>query len=340
MKKVLVYAYAFHPSIGGMENISRTLACEFTKMGIEVVVATDTPSTLKHDYDFRVIRKPSTAQLFREAKQCDGIVMMPLSLRRAPVLLLSGKPIVLKHPHEMTGPKGELRLRDVVRRYLAMKMVNVTAGKFMQGKIPGSIIIPNSYNEKEFHSIGARPFEERTGVIFSGRLTPVKGAKFLIEAYANLCGDFPQHDLTIVGSGPDRASLEAQAEMYGVLDRIKFTGALSPPELANLLRCNRVAAIPSAYEEPFGIVALEALACGCIPVASENGGLKDATGGHAIYSRNGDAADLTEKLRVALTDDAECVRIFQGVDGHLRHHTPRVMAQSYLDAFELHKTSH
>ncbi|MGE5765235.1 MAG: glycosyltransferase [Mycobacterium leprae] len=142
-------------------------------------------------------------------------------------------------------------------------------------------------------------------VLFVGRLVERKGVGNLISALA----DVPDAELVVAG-GPDRTGLgrdreirrlRALAERHGVLDRVDFRGRVGRETLPALMRSADVVACVPWYE-PFGIVPLEAMACGVPVVASAVGGLIDTvvdgkTGVH-IPPRDPDAiaAALTELL--------------------------------------------
>ncbi len=98
---------------------------------------------------------------------------------------------------------------------------------------------------------------------------------------------------TIIGSGPEWEPLRRQVEALGLDDRVEFAGMLSGEALAQSLNRHRVIAIPSRWEETFGMFALEGLACGCIPVVSTGGGLADAPG-RGIVFESGNVLALKE----------------------------------------------
>ena len=121
---------------------------------------------------------------------------------------------------------------------------------------------------------------ERGHVIaFVGRIQPLKGPDVLISALAALRRRNPDGDVTVVicggpsGSGLDRpSSLIELAESLGVADAVRFLPPLTGDGLARLYRAADLVAVPS-YNESFGLVALEAQACGTPVVAAAVGGL-------------------------------------------------------------------
>ncbi|MBQ0986932.1 glycosyltransferase [Streptomyces sp. F63] len=112
-----------------------------------------------------------------------------------------------------------------------------------------------------------------------GRLVPRKGAAVSIAALALL----PGAELVIaggpspdrIGADPEVRRLRALAREAGVADRVRFTGGVQPEDVPALLRGADLVLCPADYE-PFGIVPLEAMACGTPVVASAVGGQMDS----------------------------------------------------------------
>src|ERR1044071_8621228 len=117
--------------------------------------------------------------------------------------------------------------------------------------------------------------------------------------------------LTIAGDGPEREPLETQAVKLGLQSRVEFVGSQSSHQLAELLRQHQILVVPSRWREPFGIVALEGIACGCVIVGSAEGGLAEAIGPCGLTFPNGDARALADILARLLTDPAERDRLRQ-----------------------------
>lgn len=109
---------------------------------------------------------------------------------------------------------------------------------------------------------------ERRGVIFVGRIESYKG----IDLITKLAALLPQVPFAIVGSGSQFGDLQAASSQ---LPNLTIYGHLSRPQVYELLSRSRVALVPSLWPEPFGLVALEAMALGTPVIVSDQGGLKE-----------------------------------------------------------------
>jgi glycosyltransferase involved in cell wall biosynthesis len=140
-----------------------------------------------------------------------------------------------------------------------------------------------------------------------GRLSPMKNHRQLINAFSQLCKSNGERDirLVIVGDGPLRSSLEGLAHSTGVRKRVVFGGFTENPE--RILQAFDVFCFPSTTGESLGIALLEAMSCGCPPIAADTGGvpeiLNDPRLGWLI--RSGDESDLLSAMRHAAGLDKE-----------------------------------
>jgi glycogen(starch) synthase len=125
-------------------------------------------------------------------------------------------------------------------------------------------------NLPAFRDVLAGP-EERV-ILYVGRLDPEKGVEVLVRAFARLDPEAGELRLVIVGEGQRAEMLQQLAEEVGVRKQVTFLGYVSHPALAAVFRAAELVVVPSLYE-PFGMVALEAMAAGRPVVASDAGGL-------------------------------------------------------------------
>jgi glycosyltransferase involved in cell wall biosynthesis len=171
---------------------------------------------------------------------------------------------------------------------------------------------------------------------FVGRLVPDKGLRFLMQALALLdregCRDW---QFVLLGEGPDRAAIEAQAQSLGLQDRVRLLGNRS--DVAELLPALDLFVLPSLVEA-FPMVVVEAMACGLPVLATDVGDVarivETPATGRVVAPR--DAVALAAALRelLALPDGR---RRAMGEAGRARaeeQFSSRRMAQAYLDVYE------
>lgn len=117
-------------------------------------------------------------------------------------------------------------------------------------------------------------------VVFVGRLVEKKGVTVLLRALARVQARLPRLQLRIVGDGPLRAGLEAEATALGIAERVTFMGAVTQDRLPALYSAAAVAVVPSVVtrsgdQEGLGLVTVEALGCGCAVIASDLPAIRD-----------------------------------------------------------------
>jgi glycosyltransferase involved in cell wall biosynthesis len=115
------------------------------------------------------------------------------------------------------------------------------------------------------------PFEGRRGVLFVGRLTSAKGIPDVVA----LARHFPHVPVTVAGWGPLEDWLRAESER---VENLKYLGFLERGALTEALARSRVLVVPSRWQEPAGLVALEAMAEGTPVIAYASGGLAEYVG--------------------------------------------------------------
>ena len=145
---------------------------------------------------------------------------------------------------------------------------------------------------------------ERDGLIFVSRLVEKKGLTHLIEAMARLVAQHPELRLTIIGDGPLREPLTQLVSKLDLQDHVHFAGSLPNAELPNYLRAAQISVMPSV-QEGLGLVAVEAMGCGCAVVASDLPAVRDVVidGETGLMVQPADSAELAEKIGRLLADD-------------------------------------
>ena len=154
---------------------------------------------------------------------------------------------------------------------------------------------------------------ERTGFIFAGRLVEKKGVSYLLQSFARLVKERPDEKLLVVGDGTDKTSLIDLSQTLGLEENVDFQGAVETPELADLFNQAAVAVMPSVIaadgdQEGLGLVAAEALACGCITLVSDLPAIRDIHDDKFLQFRQADVESLYQALVRVLNEPAEARR--------------------------------
>ena len=322
--KILLGSHYFSPSTGGIETVSNLLAREFAAQGHEVRVVTQTAGS--GDFPFAVVRRPGPFELLRQLRWCDVFFQNNISLRTAWPLLFVRRPLFVAHQTWITNPDGSTGWQHQLKRFVLRRATSFAISGAIAESLPvPSIRVGNPYDDTIFAD---GPGDRSRELIFVGRLVSDKGAGLLLDALKLL---ETQPRLTIVGDGPERAALEKQAAELQLRSQVEFTGSRKDDALADLLRKHQILVVPSLWQEPFGIVALEAIACGCVVIGSAGGGLAEAIGRCGMTFPNGNARALAEAIEHLLNSPAERDRLRQNAPAHLKRFTPRQVAAVYLE---------
>lgn len=216
--------------------------------------------------------------------------MLPLGL--VGPRLTAAPYVVVAHGGEITGYARTIGSRSLARRVMRGATAVVAAGTYpaeaselAAGRSLAGVVIPPGVDHDRFRSLDAdaraavrRRFgldPERPLVLGVSRLVPRKGFDIVIDAVAGIGLDGVQ--LAIAGAGRDRRRLERRAQ-----GRVKFLGRVSDADLPALYACADVFAMccrdrwRGREAEGFGIVFLEAAACGVPAVAGLSGGSHEA----------------------------------------------------------------
>jgi glycosyltransferase involved in cell wall biosynthesis len=322
---ILISSHAFAPSLGGIETVSGLLAREFIEMGHEIAVVTQTPGESADR--FRIARQPSTAELFRLTKWCDVFWQNNLSLRTLWPALLLRKPVVVTHQGSYCRRPSGIDFVQRLKHAAVNRLPSVAISEYVASCFATrSVVIPNPYDARTFNVRSTST--PRADLVFVGRLVSEKGIDLLLRALTRV-----DARLTIVGSGPEEHSLRDLATKLGLYEQVTFVGPKQANEVAEILNQHRILVVPSRYDEPFGVVALEGIACGCVVVGSRGGGLPEAIGPCGVTVTNGDVAALANALRKLLQSADECERLRANARQHLARFHPTTIANTYVDLF-------
>jgi glycosyltransferase involved in cell wall biosynthesis len=331
---ILLESRAFHPSIGGLEMMAQELGRAWERQDHDVRVITVTPLKENPELsDLDVIRSPSSREWLHQMKWADVFFQNGVSLKSLWYALLAGCPIVFRHPDVLRSNTGGFDFRNELKRWATTLGHNVVSSKAVAKPIRGATThVPNTFRPAFQDAASKVSARERSGLLFVGRLVSVKGADVAIEALRRLHDRGVEKSLTICGGGPDRSVLESQVHRAGLTDFVSFEGWADPEALIQYYSEAEVTLVPSRYE-PFGIVALEAIACGCPVVASSVHGLPEAVGDCGLLVEPDQPNALAETIEQALQDDVQA-RLKAAMSDHVDRHRIGRIAGKYLEVIQ------
>ncbi|RYY08224.1 MAG: glycosyltransferase family 1 protein [Sphingobacteriaceae bacterium] len=345
--KILFLSHNFYPFIGGIEANSDILSRAFYAAGHEVNVLTWTTDVSPNIYPFPITRNPSVSTLFKAHQWAD------LVFENNPCLRLAWPNLFFRHPYVIAlntwvsridnkiGLHGKIGIQDRIKFLWFKKASKVIAvsDAIRKHSFKPAIVIGNPYNSLVFRHIP--DVEKIKAFVFLGRLVPNKGVDQAIKALKKLLIKEVSQPfltfkptLTIIGEGPQKPVLEKLVAELDLQDQVIFTGSVSGENLARLLNQHRYILVPSLWEEPFGNVALEGMACGCLPIVSDGGGLPDAIGNAGISFKRGSVDALVDVLiNIMANPDLE-TKLRNAAPAHLHKHQPETVSKKYLEVVE------
>lgn len=356
----------YPPYPGGMETHLHALCTPMQKRvrQLEVLVANDCRQGTDETVDGVRVRRAASWHKLAGAPICPSWIQ-PIRKMRPDVLHIHWpnpfaalvaltacrrSKLVMTYHSDVVRQKALARLFDPVLRATLKRCeaIIVTSRNYLKtSPVLGEFrdkcdILPFGINEQAFDADeetarGAAAIRKKLGtplILGIGRFVYYKGFSYLLEAMKGV-----DAQLALVGTGPLLPVLQAQAEREGLAHKVHFLGALSDAEMRTHLHACDVFVLPSiARSEAFGIVQLEAMACGK-PVLNtdlETGvpsvSVHDVTG---LTVKPGDA----QALQTALIRLLSCERLratfgAAGRDRVLQKFTAEKMVDSTLALYE------
>ena len=333
--KILFTSNRFHPDIGGIESVSDILTQSFLSAGHSLRLVTQTPGDLHEDlrlFPFPVLRRPSSRELLASYRWSDAVFQNNLELRQLWPLLLCRRPLLIALHTWNRSTTGQRALLHRFKRLVlhAANSVVAVSDAIRADSFPSATVIGNPYSSQLFRVLPE--IRRETAIVFLGRLVSDKGIDLLLQAFAQL--RLAGWRLTIIGDGPERGRLERLANELDISYLVNFSGPLQGEPLVSELNRHELMVIPSRWREPFGVVALEGLACGCVVLASDGGGLPDAVGAAGLLFKRGDLADLNRRLRELIENDDLRAHLRQKAPAHLVRFEEANVCSQYLELVE------
>ncbi|GAA3171990.1 hypothetical protein GCM10010531_26770 [Blastococcus jejuensis] len=200
--------------------------------------------------------------------------------------------------------RGKLEAAAVLVANERTRALLPAAARRVSRPMPESAVVLEDWPEKEQDPLHTGPVR----FVFLGRLVPYKSADLALHAFGRAWRQRPEIRLEIIGDGPERTALEAQAAELGIADVVEFRGWLTKPEVSERLRRSDVFLYPS-LREPGGTVVLEAMATGLPSIVADWGGpaeyIAEGTGVRIDVSSRGRFLDDMAAAMVRLAEDPE-----------------------------------
>jgi glycogen synthase len=155
-------------------------------------------------------------------------------------------------------------------------------------------------------------------VLLIGRLVYEKGFQIALDALPRVIGRLDGVRFLVAGSGTHEAELKAQARRLGLERHGSFLGWIGDDVLRSLYRIADLCVVPSIYE-PFGLVALEAMASGCPCIVADTGGLREVVPNEdvGLRFRSRDPRSLAQMMEWVLANPALRFRLVTEASAHV-----------------------
>ena len=218
--------------------------------------------------------------------------------------------------------------RKSVTRFIAL--TEFAKNKFVSAGFPaGAFMVKPNFTEPDPG--------ERVGIgeyaVFVGRLDERKGVRLLLDAWKKLPSQYP---LEIVGDGPDRLALEAQARECQ-LSGISFRGRLSRDAVIETVKGARFTIVPSRWYEGFPMCIVESFACGTPTICSRLGGLAEIVEDHltGLHFNPSDEQDLARSVAWAWNHPKELAEM--GRAARRKYETDYTAEKNYSLLMEIYE---
>lgn len=335
---ILVYSSVFYPSIGGMETFAEDFCSELASQGYIVNLITYTPLLKDNNktFNFTIYRKPEInieIKLIRSANRIiHNCIWTPKSILS---LLFNHNNYVIHHTWYGNIESSKSRIQDKVKMFLMKFYTNISISQAIANSLPvKSTIIHNFIKTTNLQDT---LFEDQKikNLVFLGRLVSDKGCLLLLEALKYLNDKNITPSLDIIGTGPEESTIKKYIKENNLSNQVKLLGAVSHDKVYQTLKKYQIIVVPSQWQEPFGLVAIEGILSGCIPIVSDTGGLPEAIGNCGLTFKNKDKIDLSIKIETLLNNKSLQNQYKKNFEVHLKKHSLSNIIIQYKDILNI-----
>jgi glycosyltransferase involved in cell wall biosynthesis len=320
---------------GGIERIADKLIGEYKRMGHRVILVANSASTCSYAdqlIGWKGARSQQTGSVFINSLQLFFIVLkykpdvihsFSRLLYLYPLLLLRKTRIVQSYQRMISKTSTGLF------SFLAGNKVLFTACAghlFHSFKDPAKWTCIFNFTDIDFFTLPENTQGFKSDYfMFLGRIEEIKGVHEAIEAVLKT-----PFRLVIAGNIPagQEAYFKAQVEPFLAAGKIEYKGALADPEKRGFLQGARALLFPIKWEEPFGIVMAESMACGCPVIAFNRGSVPEVI----QEGRNGCIVSTVDEMVIAMDSIEKVNRDEVRMDAVSRFSSKHI-AISYLELF-------
>jgi len=239
-------------------------------------------------------------------------------------------------PQSMRGARTPADRAALLRRVTRVVCVSdYLRGRLLEGVtgvVRPPVTLANCVDLAAFQAGGCREQE----IVFVGRVVPEKGADAFVAACAAALPRLPGWRATIIGADRSRADSPDTAFVRGVRAAadaapVSLAGYRDHPGVLAALARAAIVVVPSRWQEPFGLVALEAMASGAALICSPRGGLPEVAGDAALYADPDDIQAMAAAIAALARDPARRAALAEAGRARaqvfdVRHATARLAA--------------
>lgn len=232
------------------------------------------------------------------------------------VLFLHNDPQSMRHagrPDQRARLLSRLARVVTVSEFLRRRLLEGVEAP--AGRSP--VVLPNPI---DLAALPAPQPQERL-ILFAGRVVPEKGADAFVAACAMALPQCPGWSAAVIGA--DRFRTDSPETRYvrqvraaSARGGVRMLGYRDHPEVLMELSRAAIAVVPSRWAEPFGLAALEAMACGAALVCSDRGGLPEVAGEAAVYVNPDDVPGMSQAIAALAGDPGRLAQL--AAAGHNR----------------------
>ena len=335
--------------LGGLERVSLNLSKWFNEQEScrGTIVALSKPKYNKYNlegYDFVELNSKHPVLALRKyvKRHKPDIVLtmgVPLCIFTVPALMGLGVKHIISERNDPAHFEGKTSTRIIARTLMRLAdgyvFQTMEARDYYGGNIAKhSEIIHNPLLKLPEETVMCEAGSKKE-IVSVGRLNKQKNQQLLIEAFADICEEFPSYTLKIYGDGPERDRLQLLINDHALQSRVQLPG--STTEIIDKIRPTSLFVLSSIFEGmPNALMEAMALGIPCISTDCPCGGPRELirNGENGILIPVGDKASLTEAMRKLMNDIGLYSKISQNAKSIRQSHSLDIICKQWFGYFQ------